>query len=125
MKARRIDVGTLRPVTRRDDGTIVCDAYLTRCGVFEYMQPNGSIIRELRPVEEVTDPESLSTLEGRPVTDGHPENMLTAATASEFARGSLASGASMDGDHVRARLQGDAVDKAFDLLKIEEALKKK
>jgi uncharacterized membrane protein required for colicin V production len=28
-------------------------------------------------------------------------------------------------DHVRARLQGDAVDKAFDLLKIEEALKKK
>lgn len=104
MKAQRVDMGTLRPVTRRDDGTVVCDAYLTRCGVLEYMQPDGSVRRELRPHDEVADPSSLATLEGRPVTDDHPSHMLSADDATHFARGAVAAGAKMDGEHVCSRL---------------------
>lgn len=83
---------------------MICDGYLTRCGVLEYVQPDGSVRRELRPRDEVAKPASLATLEGRPVTDDHPSHMLTSDDALQHARGALASGAAMSGDHVYSRL---------------------
>ncbi len=104
--AQRYDIGTLQPVQRRSDGTIIADALLTRCGIFEYADadsPTG-VRRELRLPEEVSDPASLVTLTGRPVTNDHPSGMIDSTCATEYAVGGVAEPARMDDDHVRSRL---------------------
>lgn len=47
---------------------------LTRCGVLPYEDASrpGGVRREYRPVEEVMLPESLASLEGRPIVWSHP-----------------------------------------------------
>lgn len=103
-RVRRTDYATLRPVERRDDGTLLADAYLTRCGVFQYHQPDGSIRRELRRRQDVADPTSLRTLEGRPVTNDHPPGMIDARSAREWAVGAQTGAVVMDDDRVRSRI---------------------
>lgn len=103
-RVARTDIATLRPVDRRSDGTIVADAHLTKTGVFPYQQPDGSIRRELRRKQDVFDPTSLRSFEGRPVTNDHPADLLTARNAKEFAVGALTGSVTRDDDHLRGRL---------------------
>lgn len=100
----RTDIGSLRPVERRDDGTIVVDAYLTKCGVFPYRQQDGSTKFELRLPEDVFDSASMKSFEGRVVTNNHPPGMVDARTAREYAVGCLLGVPTRDGDHMRGRL---------------------
>jgi hypothetical protein len=120
-RVQRTDIGSLRPVERRDDGTIVVDALLTRAGVFSYRQPDGSTRLELRLIEDVSRADSLKSFEGRPVTNNHPPDMVDARNARRYAVGSVLGVPMMDGDHVRGRLSvydGDTVG-AMDGGKIE------
>jgi hypothetical protein len=55
------------------EGFLVCQAVVTRAGVFDYTDDNGNIIRELRAPEEVFAQDSLATLKMIPVTFQHPE----------------------------------------------------
>lgn len=107
-RVQRTDISTLRPVERREDGTIIVDAHLTRCGVFPYYQvsPEGeiSVRRELRLPEEVFAPEALRSFEGRPVTNNHPPDMLDAKNARQYAVGAAIGMPVRDDDHVRGRL---------------------
>jgi hypothetical protein len=54
------------------EGYLVCDAAVTRAGVFDYLDAQGKLTRELRPPEEVFAPESLATLALQPITFHHP-----------------------------------------------------
>jgi hypothetical protein len=101
---RRLDLGELRPMTRRGDGTVRVQAHLTRCGVFPYLQPDGTIRRELRPRDEVMDPESLASFAGVPVTNDHPPEMVDSKNARKYAVGSLQGTPIPDDDHVRGDL---------------------
>ena len=56
---------------RTPQGGLRVPAFLTRAGVFEYRNANGSVRREYRPPTEVFDAQSLCSLEDAPVTDGH------------------------------------------------------
>ena len=76
-RAYRIDRGGLGRARRTDDGRLIADAYVTRSGVFAYRQPDGSIMREWRPPEEVFRPDSLETLEAVVVTHEHPPEMIS------------------------------------------------
>jgi hypothetical protein len=68
----RFDTAPLSKVTRTPQGGIRCDAVLTRTGIFEYRNPDGSVRRELRPAEEVFREDSLARFSNVPVTIGHP-----------------------------------------------------
>ena len=63
-------------------------ANLTRTGIFVYQRisPDGSIeiVRQLRTSEEVFDPESLASLTGLPLTNTHPEELISPENASDF-----------------------------------------
>jgi hypothetical protein len=100
----RVDIGSLRPVMRRDDGTIRVDAFLTKCGVFQYRQPDGSVRRELRLPEDVFDSAAVASFLGVPVTNDHPPDMLTAKNARRFAVGSQVGAIARDDDHMRSTL---------------------
>lgn len=102
--AYRIDIGTLRPATKLPDGRLRAEGYLTRAGVFEYANPDGSIRREYRPANEVFHDDSLATFALVPLTDDHPPEMLDAGNARKFAVGSIGENIRRDGDHVAASL---------------------
>lgn len=72
---------------RTDEGYLYFEGRATRAGVFLYRRADGTIRRELRPPEEVGRQDSLATLARKPVTDLHPEPLVTADNADEFAVG--------------------------------------
>lgn len=101
--AFRCDLGTLRKPVRTSTGLRV-DAHITRVGVFEYRNADGSTRFELRDDSEVKSPESLASFAMVPVTDNHPPVRLDAANAPSFARGASGENVRADGDRVAAPL---------------------
>lgn len=73
------------------DGFLQGRACLTNVGVFPYPQPDGSTRMELRCPDEVFDPESLATLNGKPLTNDHPPEGVKPETAKMLQVGSIAS----------------------------------
>lgn len=100
----RVDVGTLRPAKKLPDGRVVADAHLTRTGVFEYRNPDGSIRREYRPPEEVFNKDSLESFAMVPVTNDHPPEDLNASNARKYAVGSTGESVRKDDDHVASSI---------------------
>ena len=100
--AFRIDSGTVRSTTRTPQGGLRCDARLTRVGVLPYLQPDGSIIREYRPAEEVFRADSLASLGFAPVTVTHPAGTVGPENFAKLSVGYLAGEAKQDGDFVAA-----------------------
>lgn len=84
------------------DGRIRVDGHLTRPGVFEYRNPDGSIRREYRPPEEVFDPKSTESYAHIPVTNGHPQSLLTTKNAREYAVGAVGENIRKDGEWIAA-----------------------
>lgn len=72
MTTQRFDIGALRPSHTTPEGYLVCDAVVTRTGVFAYRNPDGSTRWEARHREDVADPKSLESLMGLPVVLMHP-----------------------------------------------------
>ena len=123
MKVQRFDVtGKIRKVVRTPQGGIRVEASLTRTGVFDYLNPDGSIRREMRTDAEVFNPDSLASLSGAPVTDKHPKQMVTPETWGQSAVvGHVATEARRDGDLVVA----DLVIQGGDVIKEIEQEKKR
>lgn len=75
-------------VEEMPNGFLSLLANLSRTGIFTYQKiaPDGTIeiVRQLRTSEEVFDPESLSSLAGLPLTNTHPEELISPENASDF-----------------------------------------
>jgi hypothetical protein len=95
----RFDVVTLA-VTKTPEGFIHDSPILTRTGVFPYRRADGSIQMELRPADEVFHADSLASLMGKPITDGHA--VVTSQTARGIVCGAVLSKGRQDGENVRA-----------------------
>ena len=95
----RVDRAELRPPKKRADGSVRYDAVLSRVGVFEYRQPDGTVRKEYRSAEEVGRADSLASIELTPVTDGHPAK---AGLAKGLAVGAVGDRVDFDGERVRA-----------------------
>lgn len=98
------------------EGYIVDDPILTRTGVFEYRNPDGTTRREYRPPEAVFAVDSLAAYEGLPITDGHP-GKVTAANVKKHLAGTVMRAGRQDGESLRAQI------KIFDIKPVEEGKK--
>lgn len=78
------------------DGFLSGKAVVTNIGVFDYMLPDGKIIKELRLPEEVLCDESLESLRMVPLTLGHPSANVTPATVGALQVGSIGDGIQND-----------------------------
>lgn len=103
-RVNRVDIGTLAAPVKRADGTIVVDARLSRSGIYTYRKADGSETREYRPEQNVSDPHSLASFVGRPVTNDHPPGMLDASNAKLFAVGAVLDSPHFDGQYVQAKI---------------------
>lgn len=103
-RVARYDVQPALKHKRTPQGGLRLDAFITRTGVLEYKEPDGSIRREYRPAEEVFHGDSLQTAAGAPVTDLHPTQLLDAENWSEHSVGHVGDDVHQDGSFVAARL---------------------
>ena len=78
---RRYDRYELKKAVKLDNGFVKAPVYATRSGVFRYVKPDGSVIRELRPPEEVFDQASMQSLAGVPLTNRHPAELVNSKNA--------------------------------------------
>lgn len=102
---KRFDYAQLK-ITKTDEGYIVDEPILTRTGIFEYRNDDGSIRREYRPPEEVFNNDSLKSLLGKPITIDHPKVMVDQSNIADYTVGTVLSEgrADNDGVHLRANI---------------------
>lgn len=103
----RFDRAPVASASRTDEGFLVAPAQLTRTGVFEYRNPDGSVRRELRLEGDVFAPASLATYQARPILRGHPDDLPNSLLTAETAAGRVVGAMSEvrradDGKHVAA-----------------------
>ena len=98
--ALRIDRQSQPSFITTPDGYLRGAAIVTRTGVFEYMEPNGTIRKELRHPDDVYAQESLASLVMIPVTLEHPAQLVTSASAHELAVGQTGENIKIDSKHV-------------------------
>ena len=90
--------------TRTPEGFVQDSPVLSRVGVFEYRQPDGSIRKEYRPAEEVFHADHLASINIKPITDEY-HGRITGDNARGKTIGSTTSPGRQDGDN----LVGDIV----------------
>jgi uncharacterized protein len=71
--AWRQDRGELLEPVFREDGTALLEGVFARPGIYEYRQPDGSVVRELVPLETIHDPAYLETVARSVLTLEHPK----------------------------------------------------
>lgn len=104
MLVHRFDVAALGAAQRTPQGFLRLPAHLTRAGVLEYRRADGSVVRELRPPEEVFAAKSLATLSAAPVTDLHPTEMVTPQNVRALQIGHVSDEVKADGQLVAAHV---------------------
>lgn len=99
-----IDASSLTGVKRHRDGYIAGRVLAARTGVQMYTGdemdwPEKSTVAVYRPLDEVMRMDALASYKGKPITDGHPSERVTAENWDRFARGTIM-GVQRDGDAV-------------------------
>ena len=77
---------------------------LTSTGIFEYLNPDGSVRRELRLPEDVFDPESLASYKGKPIIITHDAGMVTKDNVQKFQIGTILTEGYRSGEDIRAEI---------------------
>ena len=72
------------------NGFLRVDGVAARTGVLTYLKPDGSIVRELVTADTLFHADSMATLQGAPVTVGHPViGLLNADNARAYSKGAV------------------------------------
>lgn len=86
------------------EGYLIDNPILTRVGIFEYHNPDGTIRRELRLPEEVFAAESLASYKGKPVILTHEAGLVDVDNVQQEHIGTILSEGMQDGENVRAQI---------------------
>lgn len=103
-KDYRIDKGGRITSKVDENGYLRIDGVVAHVGILEYMDDDGSVIREFVPEETLFDPASLESLAGAPVTLQHPPEMVTPSNYKEYSQGSVNGMPKRDGDNLVASM---------------------
>lgn len=103
-KDYRIDRGGRITSKIDDNGYLRIDGVVAHVGILEYMDDDGTVIREFVPEETLFDEVSLQSLAGAPVTLQHPPVMVTPTNYSQYSQGSVNGMPKRDGDNLIASM---------------------
>ena len=87
----RFDFAPIIGSEKTEEGYLRVWCRAARTGTQLYKRVDGSQVREYRPPEEVTKPESLSTFGMKPVTWTHPPVLLDSTNTAQFSKGTTGS----------------------------------
>ena len=80
----RYDFAPITGSETTDEGYLRVWCRAARTGTQLYRRADGSQVREYRPPEEVSNPDSLTTFGMKPATWGHPPVLLDAANTKQY-----------------------------------------
>lgn len=80
----RYDFAPITGSETTDEGYLRVWCRAARVGTQLYRRADGSQVREYRPPEEVSNPDSLSTFGMKPATWGHPPVLLDSANTKQY-----------------------------------------
>ena len=92
------------------EGYFYDNPILTRTGIFKYKLEDGSERRELRRPEDVFDPASLASYEGKPIIITHDAKAIDKDNARRERVGTILTPGQQDGETVRAKIVIDDPD---------------
>jgi len=104
VKVTRLDSIPLDGSFLMPEGVFVDSPIVTRTGIFEYTNPDGSKRRELRLAKHVFDKESLASYKHKPVIITHDVGRVTKDNIAENTVGLMTSDGFRDGDNVRVEV---------------------
>lgn len=87
-----------------DEGYLIDRPIVTRVGIFEYHNPDGTIRKELRLPEEVFARESLASYKGKPIIVTHEAGYVDTENVQQEGIGTILTEGQQDGDDVRAEI---------------------
>ena len=108
--------------TRTPEGYLVAQARIARIGIQEYKNLDGSIRREFRSPEEVSDSSSLQTLRKLTLTKEHPPELLTSKNTRQYLIGWSGDSVVYDGGFVTSEIKiidEQAIQDVLDNLRVE------
>lgn len=100
----RLDSLPLNQTYYTPEGYLIDRPILTSTGIFEYLNPDGTVRRELRLPEDVFDPESLKSYKGRPIIITHDAGLVTKDNVADNQIGTILTEGYRSGDDVRAEI---------------------
>ena len=100
----RLDSTPLNKAFFTEEGYLMDTPIVTTTGIFEYVNSDGSVRRELRLPEEVFDPDSLASYAGKPVIITHDAGLVTKDNVSAESIGTILTPGYRDGENVRAKI---------------------
>lgn len=74
---------------RTSEGYLRGRAVVTNIGVFPYLNEDGTTRYELRHPDDVFDPESLASLDGKPLTNDHPTSAVDTTSVQDLGVGTV------------------------------------
>lgn len=86
------------------EGYLKDEPIVTSVGIFEYLNDDGTKRRELRLPEEVFDPASLASYEGKPIIITHDAGEVDKNNVQHEIIGTILSPGIQDGEDVRAKI---------------------
>lgn len=92
------------------EGYFYDNPILTRTGIFKYKLEDGSERRELRRPEDVFDPASLASYEGKPIIITHDAQVIDKDNARRERVGTILTPGQQEGETVRAKIVIDDPD---------------
>lgn len=102
MSVKRFDISTVRYMNIDSNGFLRGDGVVTRIGVFTYANPDGTLRKELRHPDDILRVDSLNTMSMIPITDGHPQDMISPENAKRLSVGFVGENIRPDGSHIIA-----------------------
>ena len=100
---KRFDTFQVPKVEKTKEGYLRGKVIASRAGVFEYLNFDGTVRRELRHPDEVFKTDSLDTMKMIPVTDDHPAEFVDSLI---HCKGALAAARLGDGMNPRKESSG-------------------
>lgn len=102
-RVRRYDRAPISGAKRSSEGFLTAPAFLTRTGVLEYVNPDGTVRRELRLPQDVFHADSLASYDRKPLTIDHPAARVDSSNARSLMAGVVTGPRKAeDGQHVEA-----------------------
>lgn len=122
---KRFDTFQVPKVEKTKEGYLRGKVIASRAGVFEYLNFDGTIRRELRHPDEVFKRNSLDTMKMIPVTDDHPTEFVDSKNAAQLQVGYTGENCDTDGDNIITTItvtHQDVIDKILSGKKVELSL---
>lgn len=116
------DTAKLKGTRKTTDGYLIAEVAAARTGIQQYLgseigRPDLEVVNVYRSADEVFRKSSMASFVGKPLTDGHPDEIVNADNWADYAKGTIGDEVARDGEKLKltiALMDGKTIQKVED-----------